>query len=765
MRPAGASPERPTDAVLPDGRIAAPLGASIFVGTDPLGLAVSPDGRFVVVGNAEQNPAAGAPPPSSPDVVGGYSLAVVDAQSMRVVSVYRNPSLALFTGIAATSDPADPGHTLVLASDGPHGLVRCFELGDDGTLAPAQTIAVAGFPDAIALGSDGRMAYVTSDLSGRVTAIDLSARRALGGAQTGYFPSSIAVSGDRLFVTNGGLAGYAALPAPAPAPAFSAPAADAERSSSLSIFTASGALDPPENAVNVPMDPVPDGLQNVGGARPDAIVVRHGGNYAYVAMANVDRIATVSLGPYPRVVAGLFLRLFDNAPFGTQPSAEVLSRDDKRLYVALAGLNAIAVVDAADPAHLHRLGLIPTAWYPSALALSPDGRYLYATAAKGVDGWGELQRIDLKTLPLEAATLSTFKYNRVAAASHATGVVPALRSGKRSSAIDHVVYIAVGDESYDAIFGDLGRGNGDPAFVADGADTTPNLHALASAYGIADNFYVADANLDANAQAALGGAASLYTQRVVHVNSGRMPLDDSGNDPEDYPRAGYLFNALQRAGLSYRDYGGLMALSGYQDAVPQQAIVRGRGRQPQPAAPAAPGLGGTYTLDVPALGALDGHVDLAYPGWNPAIGDDTRVAEFITDMGGLVQADQEPAFTYLWLPAAVPGGMTAADRALGRAIAFLSGTPHWSSTAVFVVGEGVAGARDHVNVARSYALVVSPLARPGYVGSRHLSVASVVKTEEELLGLPPLSLADLLSTDMADFFGQVPYPRTYQALP
>jgi hypothetical protein len=44
-------------------------------------------------------------------------------------------------------------------------------------------------------------------------------------------------------------------------------------------------------------------------------------------------------------------------------------------------------------------------------------------------------------------------------------------------------------------------------------------------------------------------------------------------------------------------------------------------------------------------------------------------------------------------------------------------------------------------------------------------VASVVKTEEELLGLPPLSLADLLSTDMADFFGQVPYPTVYQALP
>jgi DNA-binding beta-propeller fold protein YncE len=746
-RPAGASALRPTDAVLPDGRIAAPFGASVFVGTNPLGLAVSPDGRFVVVSNAEQNPAAGAPPPSSPDVVGGYSLAVVDAASMRVVSVYRNPSLALFTGVAATNDPADPSHTLVLASDGQHGLVRCFELGDDGTLAPTQTIAVSGFPDTITLGAGGHVAYVASDLSGRVTAIDLSARRVLGDAQVGYFPSSIAVSGDRLYVTNGGLAQYAPLGAAVVAPAFTAPRADQLLSSSLSILTATGAgvLDPP--AENVAMDPIPDGLQNVGGARPDAIVVRRGGTYAYVAMANVDRVAAIALDGNAHVVPGLDLRLFVtpwfNAPYGTQPSAEVLSRDDKRLYVALAGLNSVAVLDADDPAHLHRLGLIPTAWFPSALALSPDGRYLYVLAAKGVDGWGELQRVDLRNLPLKVVTYSALHYNRTQISPKRNSVVPTLHSGKRSSVIDHVVYIAVGDESYDAIFGDLGRGNGDPSFVTDGVATTPNLHALAGAYGIADNFYVADANLDANAQAALGGTPTLYTQRVLHVNTARTPLDDRGDDPEDYPRAGYLFNALQRAGLSYRDYGGLLSLSGYRARATKS----------------------TYTLDVPALAALDGHVDLAFPGWNPAISDDSRVTEFAADMGRLVQADQEPAFTYLWLPAAGPGGMAAADRALGRAIAFLSGTPHWSSTAVFVVGEGVAGPRDHVNAARSYALLVSPLARPDYVGSQHLSVASVVKTEEELLGLPPLSLADLLSTDMADFFGQVPYPTLYQALP
>ena len=765
MRPAGASAQRATDAVLPDGRIAAPVGASVFVGTDPLGLAISPDGRFAIVGNAEQNPELGAPPPSSPSVVAGYSLAVVDTRTMSVVSVYRDAALTLFTGLVATRDPADPSRTLVLASDGAHGLVRCFDLSSDGALTPEQTIAVTGFPDAITLGPDGRVAYVASNLAQRVTAIDLATRSVQGTEGTGYFPAGIAASGDRLFVANGGLSTYARLAQPVATPRFANPTADELQSSSLSVLALDrgGAFDTQAPTRDVPMDPVPDGVDNVGGARPDAIVARHRGGYAYVTLANVDRVATVALAGEPHVVPGLDLRLFVtkafNAPYGTQPSAEALSRDDKRLYVALAGLNAVAVLDASNPSKLHRLGLIPTAWYPSALAVSPDGRYLYVTAAKGVDGWGELQRVDLRHLPLGPATLSALRYNRTQIVPRADDIVPALHSGKRSSVIDHVVYIAIGDESYDAVFGDLGRGNGDPAYVTDGAAATPNLHALANAYAIADNFYVADSNLDANAQAALAGAATLYTQRILHVNSARLPLDDHGDDPEDYPRDGYFFNALARAGLSYRDYGGLLSLSGYRAQAPE--VVRGRTPRPS----TAEGLGGTYTLDVPALAALAGNVDLDYPAWNPGIGDYARVRAFIDDMGPLVQNDQEPAFTYLWLPADGAGGMAAADRALGLAVAFLSRTPHWSSTAIFVVGEGVAGPRDHVNRARSYALVVSPLARPGYIGHQHLSVASVVKTEEELLGLPPLSLADLLSTDMADFFGAVPYPTTYQALP
>lgn len=216
-------------------------------------------------------------------------------------------------------------------------------------------------------------------------------------------------------------------------------------------------------------------------------------------------------------------------------------------------------------------------------------------------------------------------------------------------------------------------------------------------------------------------------------------MDDRGADPEDYDRTGYLFNAFARAGLSFRDYGGLLRLSGYD--------------------------GAQYHLNVPALAALDGNVDLAYAGWNLKIGDAARADEFVRDMQRYVQADRVPSFTYLLLPTqADQASVSDGDRALGKIVDYISRTPHWSSTAIFIVPEGLeTSAVDHINPMRSYALVVSPLARRGYVGADHLSAASIVKTEEEIFGLPPLTLNDLLASDLSAFFTSAPAPEPYQA--
>src|SRR5262249_13816647 len=64
------------------------------------------------------------------------------------------------------------------------------------------------------------------------------------------------------------------------------------------------------------------------------------------------------------------------------PVSVALSPDAKVLYVAEAGINAIAVIrlDGHKP---EVLGHIPTGWWPSAVRVSADGKTLYVANAKG----------------------------------------------------------------------------------------------------------------------------------------------------------------------------------------------------------------------------------------------------------------------------------------------------------------------------------------------------------------------------------------------
>lgn len=670
---------------------------------------------------------------------------VVDTKTMRLADEYRDPTASFFMGVAIARDPANPARALVLASDAAVGGVRIFSLGAAGSLSPdGQAIRLPrgsgmhAFPATIALSPDNGTAYVADNLGNTVDAIDLAARSVQRSLPVGDFPLYVAAGSRTVVAAGSGVSSYAPMVPPVPQPQFVAPAFDPNKSSSLTVFEAAGTQigDP----ATVRMDPAPDGTEIVGGAQPGAMVLSRNGDEAYVALGNVDRVAVVALTGEPRVVRGLDLRLYPGAPYGAEPSAEALSPDGKRLYVALAGLNAIAVLDAKRPTR-YRYGLIPTAWYPTALELSRDGRYLYVLDSKGVNGWGLLQRVDLKRTYLVRATLDALRYNRTPAVAKFNAVIPPLRSEKRSEAIDHVVYVATGALSYDAIFGDLTDASGSPYGKGDASlgvypeSSTPNFHALAKTYALADNFYASDANPDIAKEFAAAGEATLYQQLVAAAGAARAPLDDHGDNPEDYARAGYLFNALARAGMSFRDYGGLLRLSGYD--------------------------GTHYTLDVPALAVLNGNVDLNYS--NPALTEEQRAGEFIRDMQHYVQSDSMPNFTYISLRGQNGrANPAAADRALGKIVDFISHTPHWSSTTIFIVPDG-AGTSDHVNALRTFALVVSPLARRGYVGETHLSMAGVLKTEEEIFGLQPLTLNDLLASDLAPFFTDTPAPEPYEA--
>jgi hypothetical protein len=335
--------------------------------------------------------------------------------------------------------------------------------------------------------------------------------------------------------------------------------------------------------------------------------------------------------------------------------------------------------------------------------------------------WSTLQRIDLASVKLADSTRATLNATRTVVLSRA----------KYPKGLRNVVVIAVDHQSFDGVFGDVGSALG-RADLRAGADVTPNLHALAQRYALANNFY-ADANTPGlGTQVLISGMATTFAETKADADDSVFAGDD---DPEDAPRIGSVFEALARRNLSYRDYGGLLDVAGFAD--------------------------GTYGYDVPAPAALAGHVDLEYPGPDPAISDLRRADAFARDYDALVASDSTPRFAYVWLP----GTQTAdTDAAIGAMVEHLSHLITWRNTAVIVVAADTAGASDHVDAARAFALVISPYAKAHYTGDRHLSTASVLKTVDGILWLPPLSLGDLLAGDMSAFFGSAPDARPYVAV-
>jgi len=134
LLPAGHLHGSTYDAVLPSGRFVTPAGTSAVTGVDALGLALSPDGRFAIVGN-DDNVSGQALSPIDPGATGGPTLAVFDTATMTPVFHLRAPAGQTFLGgVVAVRDPADPVQTLVLAAGGASDAVYAFVLDGDGHL-------------------------------------------------------------------------------------------------------------------------------------------------------------------------------------------------------------------------------------------------------------------------------------------------------------------------------------------------------------------------------------------------------------------------------------------------------------------------------------------------------------------------------------------------------------------------------------------------------------------------------------------------------
>ena len=902
--------------VLPNGRIVRPAGVTIQVGMNPLGVALTPDGRYLITSNDDERE-TGFISLQSTTNVGGYSMSVVDTKSMMVVSQI-NTAGTFYIGLAATGT----GPYTLWASGGPENNVKLFSISAAGAITPGTPAKIAipptlpatsgyvtnynpdqalstadangnlpplpsgmsatsnpqiTFPAGMALSPDGKFLYVACNGDNSVAVIDTTAQKVVKQVPAGYFPYGVAVSpsGEKIAVSNWGVTEYKfAQPTydpwtgrlmsigmtgqNEPAGYFVPPASTSgsnPKSSSVSVMIAPSA----NGASLIGMGAVYhgqalDSLYAVGDTHPSAMAVVKAGSLEvlYITKANDDSLGMMLLNDNRK------LPDFNLAPLsvpvrppvrGVYPNALAVSPDNKRLYVAEAGLNSVAVLDVTSPAVPKLLGRIPTGWYPSALAVSPDGKSLYIANAKGIGEdinpatntgaaaaptglasyplvdsnyiFGSVQKVDL-TQPIDNTTVLSNNYAINPAAD--TSVVPV--GSAPSAKIKHVIFILQENKTFDSMLGNLTSRFGSfasttfndvkgvPYTLGQFTGVSLNTQLLATKFAAAVNYYSESEESDAGHQYSASGTATDYTEKTLLVKTGRGLLVNKNFEPEDYPEAGYIFNNAARHYVSFKDYGALVRILGTDTGTSSPTWLNDlpSGNVGYPMLKAdnlsvtspiqnlgdvtseTQGLGQSYFSNLPILAVLGGanasgepYLDHYYPGYNFNISDQRRTQEFNADLDGMIANGTVPQFLYIYVPndhtgsvqapnkngvvntAAVNTGSTVAtatgiqqiadgDTALGMIVNHIMKSPIYydpnsnTGSAIFMTFDDAQSSLDHIHPHRTPLVVVSPFAKPAYTSLFHYSTASVVKTEELLLGLPPNNYGDMLATDLRDMF-------------
>jgi hypothetical protein len=164
-----------------------------------------------------------------------------------------------------------------------------------------------------------------------------------------------------------------------------------------------------------------------------------------------------------------------------------------------------------------------------------------------------------------------------------------------------------------------------------------------------------------------------------------------------------------------------------------------------------------------------------FPGYNTEIPDVVRARIFLGALKEWEQKGAMPNLVLLQLPSDhthgtrpgtnTPKAMVADnDLALGHVVEGLTKSKFWPKMAIFVVEDDAQNGVDHVDGHRTIALAISPYTRRGHVDSTFYSNQSMLKTIELILGLPTLSIFDLIAFDMRNSFTDTADATPYQAV-
>ena len=678
---------------------------------------------------------------------------------------------------------------VLLVDAGNGSVLRRFDLSAQSAVAPV--VVPSTYPIAVAASADGRRAYVALWNGSAVAELNLETGGVmatlplLAPAQStdpSSHPTALVLSpdGQRLYV------------------------ALANRDAVAVVKLRAGAM-----TLGATLDTRLPG-QSYFGAMPDALALSPDGGQLYVANSGSDAVAVFSTRE--KLVAGKPGLALGFVPTEWYPTLVAVRGD--RLYVATAkgkgtGRNDMAqmVPEGASGTAIGRLRRRPNTYIATLL----HGSLASVDLSSARRELPELTQAVVESNRMAPAPAPAQVKAQVQVQVQVKAQ-PRLTFSTGANPIRHVIYIIRENRTYDQLLGDLSDhgervGDGDPGLTMYGEAITPNLHRLALQFGVLDNFYDSGEVSGDGHVWSTAAITSDYTEKTWQQSyRGReRPYDYEGVVEQGYPlldkipdvdepQSGYLWTDLARHGKSLYHFGEFVSTKFCDDSgeAPKDPSPLNGTPEPKPEYCAHPAIdpgaaipanygGGLsrYAWKIPLIyknvatkPELEGHFDPDYPDFNLSFPDQLRFEEFDQHFRAWVSErdtehkDAMPAFVMLRFPNDHTAGTTPGmptprasvadnDLAVGRTVEAISHSSYWADTAIFVLEDDAQDGGDHVDAHRSIALVVSKYApreaRP-VVDHHFYTTVSVLRTIEELLGVPPMNNNDAFAPAIAPLF-------------
>jgi hypothetical protein len=464
----------------------------------------------------------------------------------------------------------------------------------------------------------------------------------------------------------------------------------------------------------------------------------------------------------------LKIKTWPEGTLGSQPVAVAFAPDGQTIYVACGGNNAIAVVEPAGK-QWNVTGAIPTAWFPTAIAVQGDGS-LRVLNLKGV---GNTQRKDgtfsslvyegaLERIPAPLPAQVAAGTREVRAANQPVLEAAGGVANLPSLGIQHVFLIIKENRTYDQVLGDIGKGNSDPKLTIYGREVTPNHHALAERYVLLDNFYTGGAISFDGHQWLMQGFVSDYVERAFAASPRGYAFNMA--DALVVAPTGFFWQAAPKP-LSIRLYGECQVAGRWNPATQSSMDINESDDLSWTAYWQAykdgswPGMVGARS-GVPALAQYSSQ---RYPYPTLAINDQIRAEEFIREFNEREKANDIPQLSILSLNSdhtngtrpgsPTPRAMVADDDlALGRIVERISQSPIWKDSLILVTEDDAQNGVDHVDGHRTIGLAIGPHVRRDAVDSNNYNHTAMIRTIQEIFRVPQRTRAYQNARPMTSIF-------------